>query len=362
MSDRDPRMLPGPTAKRVSTIAGVLGTVSLGSLLVGFVGLSVLRILVDPDKSRVGAILALIGFALIALFVVILPICIPVGLRAKRIEELELIAGYTTLLTQFDQVDGIDSRTGQVVRPAKLRTVGSPVQGSVTTGIELGAIEGIRTPLQIALRVWPASAGFFGSIIVLVVSLAEVWVGVADNTAFNWLLGASLILLILAIFPIVMIPIFVLTIAPSRRYVMRLTAEYPSARVMPGEFAGTEFIEELVEPDAPALPFAKDRVADYFVFAAEQLIAYSRCKTELLPFLVIPRSRITAARLGSVPNWRGPEIPAAVFVIRKDNGSTADMTLNLALMVAGSDAVSTPKKIRPSVDWAIAWATGPAGR
>jgi hypothetical protein len=228
----------------------------------------------------------------------------------------------------------------------------------VTTGIEHGAIEHVQTPVQIGLRSRPASVGFFGSVVILAASLAEVWVGIADNSAFNWLLGTSLILLILAIFPIIMIPIFVLTIAPARRYVARLTSEYPSARVMPGQFGDAEFIEELVDPDAPALPFAKDRLADYFVFDDVQLVAYSRHKTELLPFLAIPRSRILEARLGSVSNARGPNIPAAVFVVRKDSGSTVEITLNLALMIAGSTAVSATKKIRPAVDWAIAWGTG----
>jgi hypothetical protein len=351
-------MLPGATANSASTLVGVLVAISFGSLFVGFLGVSVLRLLGGVATSPVAGIFTIIFLALIALFVVTLAICIPIGLRAKRIEVAELEAGYTTLLKQFDQVDGIDSRTGQVVRPAKHRAGGSPAQTAVTTGIELGAIEGLQTPLQIGLRVWPASVGFFGSVVILMVSLAEVWAGIADNSAFNWILGASIILLILAIFPIIMTPIFVLTISPSRRYVARLTAEHPGARVMPGAFDSNEFIEELLDPDAPTLPFAKDRVADYFVFDTEQLIAYSRHKTELVPFLVVPRSRVTAARLGSVSNGRGPEIPAAVFTVRKDDGSAVDITLNLALMVAGYSAISTTKKIRPSVDWAIAWATG----
>ena len=80
-------------------------------------------------------------------------------------------AGYTTLLKEFDHVDGIDAKTGIVVRPALLREVGAPSGDAITTGAELGPIDGVPTPLQLTARIRVLLFGYLSLVVIFFTSL-----------------------------------------------------------------------------------------------------------------------------------------------------------------------------------------------
>ena len=345
-------MIPGPTAKSFSFITSILLAVSFGSGAVAFVGLSILRVVLDPDKSHPGMIAAYIGFALTGVFALTLAIAVPVGLRAQRIARQELAAGYTTLLKQYDQVDGIDATTGRVVRPAKVRPPGSPALGSVTTGFELGPIDDIPTPLRLALRIVPASLGFFASVVILIAGVAIVWAAAADNSAFTVLVGIAFILPIFAFCAIIIIPLYVLPITSARHYASLLATEDPGSRAMPVQLDDYTVINEFIDPNAPKLPFARPRAMNFVVFESAHLVFYSRHRTQLLPFLVIPKSRIVTAAPGEPGSYN---VPTTVFTVRKDDGSAIQVKLTLAIRV-GTYTLNSLKTVRGYAAAALAWA------
>ena len=356
--DRDPRMLPGATANTLTKICSTILAISGGSLLVAIVGLGLVRVVVDVNTSMVGMIAAIVGMSLLGFFVLTLAAGIPFGVRASHVHKAELAAGYTTLLKQFDQVDGIDSKTGQVVRPARARPVGAPALDTITTGIELGVLDGIPTPLQLVMRVRLALPSFVLSVLIFAACIVVLTPDFDDNDGPN---GGALVLFVVALIivfvsglAILMIPSMLFSIVPGRQYLAILVERFPTAHVVVGTIQEPDVLDELFAVDAARLPDSGDRGTDYLVFGASRVDLYSRHKTELVPFLSIPRSRIARSELTFISQSRGPTLPAALFTLTKDDGGTTPLTLSFNAPAGPT----TKKKVQVVCDWVLDWANG----
>jgi hypothetical protein len=344
MAERDPRMLPGMSARTAETIveSSVGGFIAI--LLLTLLGALVASI-AGSHGSRFAAVIGLIlgtsFLAAAALFAIFYPV-------RRRMQRLELDAGYTTLQPEFNQFDGINPRTGHVSRPAVVRTPGVSVVGAISTGIELGGIETGRTAASLTIKSPPAAL----EVLCIAVLVGASWwmvTGLHGGTALNVVVA---FVWIAAVCGVILIPLIAFGSAPSRYYVARLQDHYPGDRVFDGEPHLSDIGAELVEPGTPALPEARHRHGGFVVVGRDSMVLYSRHESELLPYLAIPRSRISDAKMGSVVvGPRDATNPAVDLNVTKDNGSTFSFTLALKV------AWGSTRGITSACQWIIGWAT-----
>ncbi len=297
--------------------------------------------------AAVGVTVLVVFFGAIVVGLGLMLVLLP---PARAMQRRELEAGYTTLMPQFDDVDGIDPRTGLVVRPAIKRPPGATPDGLITTGMELGGIDTGRTPLQISLRVKPANLGELIAVVVLL-TLIVAFVSIPDEN--TWLGIAIVVLAALAFASVIAIPITVLTYAPAWYDTARLSAVASGARAFAvGDVGDIDVVTELAGVGAASLAGARLRSPSFVVCEPSRLVMYSRRGTELVPFLLIPRSRIAAGRVGQATNVNGPSLPAPVLTVLKDNGSTVDLTLALL----APSMTSGKRRFQVDSQWIVDWA------
>jgi hypothetical protein len=345
-------MLPGLTADTLSNIAQVPLIGGLGLILLAPIGLAIGRIFTGSTNSTATNTLGFVfvvvfGFAVVA-FLFGLMLLAPQ--RHKQRAELE--AGYTTMLREFDQVDGISSHTGLVVRPAKVPPTATPTADAITSGIELGPIERVPTPVQIARRVPGTFYGVLGSVAVFIGSII---LGIlsfgpeASSAATLWRVLA-LVGFVVGILALAIIPSVGLSALPARRYASLIQSHFAGSRVIPGSLGTPDILDELLDPNAPALPDARSRIWDFFVFDAAHLVIYSRHANELVPFLSIPRSRIGSGRVTTLGRN-----PGAGITVTKQNGGSTDLGISPG-QISGTN---THQQFLDLANWIVDWANEP---
>jgi hypothetical protein len=354
MADRDPRMLPGITAVVANTIGGIA--------IVQFVGLLVLSIpavliaqAAHAPQSSAPIFLVILGCSL-AVAVAFGGIFLPVS-RAKQRRELE--AGYTTILSEFNQFDGINWRTGQVVRTAVAQSVVVQAGDRFTTGEETGSVELGRSALRAALGLRGFVVGTFASLLVLVAGLWLFW-NVASVHDWNPP-GRDTGVLVLFFFVgfagfcgVLITPIMYAVFYIPRYYRSRLAAHFPNARTFIGVPNNVDLVAELVGADSASLPHARPRLAGFVVIENDAIVLFSRYGSAALPYLQIPRSRIATSSLGSTSSWwtSGASYPDVALTVTKDNGTALDFQIELAITKGGARS----PQIRNDCQWVVDWA------
>jgi hypothetical protein len=348
-------MLPGPTTLQLSRIVTVIAIVALTALLAAFVAAFVGKFIPNLNHWSGAPIYIAVLLSLVGVFVLCIVIGTPIGVKQEHVQKAELEAGYTTLLKEFNQVDGIDAVTGQVVRPATIRPAGSPALDAITAGMELGAIDGLKSPWQLFVRgrgMFIAFAGTLGLLAICVVTVA----GTPSDGDLSNLQGAALFIGVFDLVAVMTLLILGMMRIPSR-YTESLGHELPDSHVYGGDLGDTDYLGELLGPDVVFLPDARPRLSDYLAFGETHLAAYSRHRTSMLPFLVIPRSRISQVVLTSIPQYRAKPNPAPVLTVIKDNGTSIDLTIDLARL----NLNSTAKDLEPIAEWIVTWASAAHG-
>jgi hypothetical protein len=291
---------------------------------------------------RLGVISLIVVAADIVVATIVLPIFVT---RARMKQREELNAGYTTLMPEFDQVDGISPKTRQVVRPAKPSPQNRANGDAITTGLELGALDTGRTPLQIAIR---RRTALIWEIVSLIVLLGSVLFFVAVIIPARHFPDSVVALLLVlgtgSLCTVIIIPRLVIQFAPAWYYEGRLRAANRDANALQVSFSNGDVVEELVGNDAPALPDSGWRPTSYVVFSTRSIVFYSRHQTELIPYLAVPRERIVGSRQLSAAS--------ATLIFRKDNGTTIDLILTVTAPSYTSGRKRIEERSQLLVDWA----------
>jgi hypothetical protein len=341
MTDPDPRLLSGLSARTFSRLVSALIFGGFGSVA-----------LYVPFALAVGAAhyysqrLWMLTVVVLAVHVVVVTTAVLVlAPRADAAQRRELDAGYTTLMPEFDQVDGIDPRSGRVVRPAKLASSNRSASDTITTGLQLGTVETRRTPLDVAVRRQAAVTAEIVCTFILLGTVTFFIVVVAPSGHFPDVGVAVLLLLATAsLFAVILIPALVIRFAPGWYYERRLIEATPDARAFQVIVSNGNVVEELAGIDAPALPGSRWRPLSYVVCTNDHLAFYSRATSELIPYLDIPKSCVVAARPRSAIS--------TTLVLRKDNGTTIDLTLTVG--VPSYRAARKGQEARS--EWILRWA------
>ncbi|MCU1469246.1 MAG: hypothetical protein JWQ39_395 [Glaciihabitans sp.] len=348
VTQRDHRQLPGISARGAWRLFNGVIWSGTGAILLGIVLFMIFLDAIRRSENLTLMIVVCIGT------LILLVTLTPVG--AWRIsafatvrQHAEVEAGYTTLLTSFDQVDGIDPRTGHVVRPAVARE--SAQASGITSGAVLGPLEVALTPWQVVLH--RRGAVFWTALAALTVVVNCVLTTVYPDDDLLNILGP--ICLGVALLAAILIPIIAFQFGPQNYYLSQLRRAFPDAHAFAGRVVGTDLVAELLGTHLMSIPGARDRLTDYFVFDRERVILLSRVRTQLLPFLVIPRSSIHGSRSGSFYNGGGSTSTTAVLSITKSNGSQLDASFLLA-----PNRLSGPgtmlKQQDDSSRWVMEWA------
>lgn len=348
MPDRDPRTLPGLSARTLFR--------ALAGFIVGGVGVLILAepfLLIDKTVGAFNeatgiAVLITVGAALAVAFVAFLALY-PQAVGKQR---AELKVGYTTLTTQFDQVDGIDPSTGLVVRPAIRRLTPAMVGDAITTGLDIGPIDIGHGTVSIAARVRPAVIGFIASVIVMFAgSFWFVSLSTAHPEPSTGLVVGAFFLGFAGLCGVIIVPVFTLQYAPLYYSVAMLQRRAAGTRVFRADLSDSDIVIELVGVDVPSLPGARYVASCLVAFEATQLVLYRRTTRTLLPFLVIPRSRIIGSHLGWDANYNSGNT-SPVLTILKDNGSHFDETLTLT----PATLLGWRKQLKSQSNWVVDWA------
>ena len=348
VTERDPRQLPGISARGAWRLFNVVIWSGAGAMLLGIV-----LFMIFLDAIRRAENLTLMIVVCFGTLILILTLT-PVGAWRTSVlatvrQHAEVEAGYTTLLMSFDQVDGIDPKTGHVVRPAVVRE--SAQASGITSGAALGPLEVALMPWQVVLHrhtvvFWTALAAL------TIVAIGVLTTVYPDDVLLN---TVGPICLGVALLAIILIPIIAFQFGPQNYYLSKVRTAFPDAHAFAGRVIGTDLVAELLGTNSINIPGARDRLTDYFVFDQERVILLSRVRTQLLPFLVIPRSSIHGSRSGSFYNGGGSTSTTAVLSITKSNGSQLDASFLLA-----PDRLSGPgtmvKQQDDSSRWVMEWA------
>jgi hypothetical protein len=293
-----------------------------------------------------------LAFGLVALYG-----CLFVGYgvlssRAARTQNAEVAAGYTTMLSEFDQVDGVDSRTRQVVRPAVRQSPEAPRPGTITSGAERGEFGGVQSPVQVAIALRYPAIGFVIAALILVAAIVLV---IASRVTDFSLLGLQAIVVLLApvsLLAVLFIPVLIRSLIAPSRTLAAVVSHFPNAQVYVGEMSDGDKATELLDSSVPRLPGAQYRSPTYFVFDREYLTMYSQQANRIVPFLAIPRSRVTAARAASVGGssvW--PEL-----TVQKNNGRFVELVLELG----GASSQTSEDALAAICANVVAWRSAPA--
>jgi hypothetical protein len=341
MTDTDPRLLSGVSAR---TLWRAVRAVFYGGFGVVFLSLPFVLVVVAANlySQRLG-VLTLVALATnIVVVAIALLQLVP---RASAAQRRELDAGYTTLMPEFDQIDGIDPRSGRVVRPARPVAAGRSAGDSITTGLELGSLETGRAPLQIAVRRQVALTAELVSTFVLLGSVAFFLTVVLPADHFpDGDLAVLFLLAVAALCAVIIIPTLTIRFTPGWYYERRLRESTPGASVFQVSLSSADVVEELAGIHAPALPESRWRPLSYVVFTNDQLVFYSRHGSELIPYLDIPKSRVVGARPRS-------EI-SPTLVLRKNNGTTIKLTLTVGVASYRSSRKGQEERCGWILDWA----------
>jgi hypothetical protein len=347
MSDPDPRFLPGLSSRGLWR--AVNGTIfaALGLLVLTLPILFIVNASHDYTSAfGIGVLLALGVVILIA--AILLSTLLPAA-RIKQRRELD--SGYTTLMPEFDQVDGIDPATKQIARPAKTAPSTQPRGDRITSGAGGVALETGRTPFQIALRRRAATSTTVGSFIVLIGSVYGLVLLVPVARPSQVLLAVLFLLVIAALCVVITVPIVVMRFVPGWYYTARLS-EATSVPVYQATPSNSDLVGELVGAGAPTMPGSTHRSASYLICEGEHLVLYNRNGTELDPYLVVPRSRIVEAHVGSSAlGTGGASVSAPVLTILKDNGTELKITFSLTAPSWLSGRKRFLKDSQAIVDW-----------
>jgi hypothetical protein len=340
-------MLPGIPASGLQAVAKAALFTSAGLAFVDVVSGILLRAAFGHRPLTLeSGVFAIILISLGGLLLVAMVIAAAASSRAYRMEAREIGTGYTTLLKHFDHVDGIDPKTGIVVRPARPPRIGDPSTDSITTGAECGAIDVARSPLQIVLRAPAILICIVSSVFVFVVSLTVLTAALFGSKSPTFWSIAALLVLLVALASTVSISAIAMAVVPPRRYGEILAEHFPNAHIYAGHAADPNEIVELREPGALALPGAEYRLTNYFVFGPEHLIMLSRHRRQLVPFASIPRSRVRNARV----SYASPR-PGPLLTVQKNNGSTVD----LALSLGGMSGLASVSELTEACNWVVGW-------
>jgi hypothetical protein len=345
VTERDPRILPGSSAKtrERQLLVAIWGSTALLPLSIVAAGLvAALGLWRERDIGVV--LVVLIGFVLVVMVAGAFWIY-EASRSSTRRQQAEIAAGYTTLLKRYDHVDGIDQRTGVVVRPEIPRRPSGSIGEAIGSGSELGDLDTGRGPFGVAARTPWASIGAVASVLALAASIVGISYDPNNASGWLWVLG------FVGLLGVIVFPSFGLAYTPTTFYVRALQVEYPRARVFPGTPNYADVVGELVPSDAPRLEEARSRASGFLVFESDRVVFFSRSRTRLIPFLEIPRSRIHSAHIGSVMNAGGLGNTAAVLSVTKDDGSSLDITLGF-----GPSRIASPMKIAIEMDDSAIWA------
>jgi hypothetical protein len=347
MTERDPRMLPGVTAKTASNIAGIAGISFFGLFLLALLGLIVL----SAFSVHVAHVVSSAGTSLGIVFIIASTLVAIFGNIERSKERRELDAGYTTFLNEFDQVDGISSRTGEVGRPAVRGQSVFHKPGSFSTGVEIGSIPAARTPLQIVIR--SASGDLWMMAFLTLLGGGVFWFALTAERSDGPAVGSVLISLV-GLIGVGTVLGLAFGNLPAQYYRRRLIDYFPGSRVFSGTPDNSDLVAELTPIDSPRLSGAHIRYTGLVVFRSDEIVLLSRHRLELLPFLAIPRSRVVTAALTS-RTYGKQSIPAVNVTVTKDNGT--DLTFLLELAPPGTKA---RVKLTEQCQWIIDWASAKA--
>lgn len=349
-------MLPGMAASTSNGIASIAIVQFLIVLLLGIPAAIIVN-LATHWTNRTGLIFLEVLGASFAVALLFGGTFLPLS-RIKERHELE--AGYTTILTEFNQVDGINSRTGQVVRTAFVRTARVMPGDDYTTGEDIGPIPLGPTPIQVALRTRTISATTGLSAIFFCGGFVWFW---SVGSAHHWnppsretgALVALFFVMFAGFCGLIIAPIGAALFSIPRFYRGQLAGHFSTDRVFIGVPDNVDIVAELVDPTSPALPGARYRTAGFIVVESEVIVLMSRAGAHAVPYLTIPRSRIVSASIGSTSSWssNNASYPDVALTLRKDNSTTIDIQLELAITKGGIRS----RQIRDDTQWVVDWAT-----
>lgn len=296
------------------------------------------------------------SFSFILAPMIIFGVAIALLLRfASRREQAELRARYSTLPDRHSFVDELDWKTGEVVRTAPQPSL-RPPSGDITAGLELDPIEIAHGPVGLAVRSPIAVGATVGGAAILAIAITGMLALIDTDdpsiVAYGLLSVLGFLLVLLA-------PLFVLTVLPQRRYRGLLAKRYPAARVWLTS-AGGELRDAArgLASDDPSLPGARARRSSFIVAEPNRVTFWSRSGRRILPFLVVPRSRVSAATLDSDTDQSGSPVPAVLLTITADDGVATELKLTLGPNVA-LNRWSAEREMTASVEQLIRWqATG----
>ena len=349
MTGRDPRILPGSSAKARTRTLWVLVWTWTAVLPVGTIAGCLAAGLHWPFHDfnlEFGVTLGFI-FGLLAASIYTI---VEAGFRATRRMHAEVAAGYTTLLDRYDHVDGIDAKTGAVVRPGLPVAATRHRRDGIGTGAEFGAVDLLHGPIGVVLRTPWVVIGLVASVAAGVWSFAVI---ATDASAPGWLVLPA----VLGSLGVILFPVFGFAYVPTIRSLETLKAQFPEATIYPGASQSGDVVGELLPEDVVEVQGARDRLGGFVMCEDDRLILWSRSGTRLLPFLEIPRSRIHAAHVGSTYVGRGISTSAAVLSVTKDDDSHYDLTLGFA-----PSRISSPMKSAIQIDDAASWVRSWAAR
>ena len=347
MTDRDPRMLPGMAAGTASTIVAFAFLVFIIELFAGLGTAIAFKIAGGYRDVDGEVILIILGFSFVmcgALVAIFLPFL-------RRKQRAELATGYTTMYPKFNQVDGISPRTGLVVRPAVPRPNRSAAPGAFTTGAEHGSLETGRTALGIVVRTPSLAITFVVSILILIGAPVIVF---TDQNPSDLVALSTVLLWCAALIALIFAGAAAQMTVPERFYVARLGEQFPTGRAFSAVLDDSNVVAELIGADAPTLPRARARLVGYVVIDGVDLIFYSSKRSELLPYLTIPRSRVTSAQATTSTGLTNTPFPSVELFVTKDNGSL----LNVIIRFGATSFIQGRKTLQSYGTAMIGWATG----
>jgi hypothetical protein len=347
VGDGDQRVLPGVSARTALRLA--YSVLYLGIPLIGMAPVALVVIKVAGVYSpTIGIAVLVVFFGIILVGGSLVSILFP---RARSIQRRELQAGYTTLMPEFDQVDGIDPKTGLVVRAARTPSARATTANTITTGAELGTVETHRNELQICLGTRRAVAWESLSLAILLGAGLAIAVFPGANAATQLVLY---LMCFIAGSTALCIAAVVFKFAPIWYYMARLSEQAGGAPAFEFTLGNPNYAIELTGINAPQLPHARQRFMSYMVCEPDRLVMFSRHRTELIPFLLVPRSTIVDAHVGVAPNTQAVPVAAPILTVRKDNGTDLELVFTLTVR----SWIGGRKQIRQDSQWIVDWALG----